>query len=812
MSTPSLHLYGIRHHGPGCARSLRHALAQDRPDIVLIEGPPEADALIPLAADAAMRPPVALLVYALDNPGAASFYPFAEFSPEWQALRHAAEQQIPARFIDLPCAQRLAGRAAEAAAEAEAEAAAAAEAAAPDHAQAEGTGNDKASDADQDQGQAQAPVPPIHKDPLDALAQLAGYPDSDSWWEAMVEEQQHDADLFHVVLDAMRAVRQDQPPDPDPWESRREAAMRQQIRLAQKEGFQRIAVVCGAWHAPALETLPPAKHDAALLKDLPKCKVAATWVPWSNQRLARESGYGAGIASPGWYQFLWQQRANPSANGADSVDSADSRAPALSERWLTHIAHLLREQGLNASSAEVIEAVRLAKMLATLGGRSAPGLLEFNHAAASVLCMGEVAPLALIRERLIVGNLLGEVPEHTPAAPIARDLAAEQKRLRMKPEAAARELDLDLRNANDLERSQLLHRLRVIAVPWGRTQRQSGSKKGSFHEIWQLVWQPEFAINLIEAGRFGQTVASAAQNSALEAIALCTTLPQLTDWLDRCLLADLPQANQPLLTRLGDLAAQSADILHLLDALPQLAGALRYGNVRQTDRGLIAPIVEAILTRIAIGLPFAGINIGIDAARELFGRLASVNLSVSTLQDEQLTNTWRGALLQLANLLGTHPLLAGRCQRLLLDMGERDGAEVARHLGLALSDPNPETGAYWIEGFIAGSGLVLLNDERLWQILADWVAHLNPASFVAVLPLLRRAFANFSASERRMLGQRASQPSGTRAPQIQSEIDEARAAGVLPLALQLLGIAANPNPTPGAKPNAAPAPAPAATT
>ena len=44
-------LYGIRHHGPGSARSLREALTGLEPDVVLIEGPPEADALIPLAAD-----------------------------------------------------------------------------------------------------------------------------------------------------------------------------------------------------------------------------------------------------------------------------------------------------------------------------------------------------------------------------------------------------------------------------------------------------------------------------------------------------------------------------------------------------------------------------------------------------------------------------------------------------------------------------------------------------------------------------------------------------------------------------------------
>src|ERR671919_2574151 len=92
---------GIRHHGPGSARSVLAELDRVRPDVVLVEGPPEASSLIRLAADPAMRPPVALLVYAPEEPRVATFFPMADFSPEWVALRWALEHGIPARFIDL---------------------------------------------------------------------------------------------------------------------------------------------------------------------------------------------------------------------------------------------------------------------------------------------------------------------------------------------------------------------------------------------------------------------------------------------------------------------------------------------------------------------------------------------------------------------------------------------------------------------------------------------------------------------------------------------------------------------------------------
>lgn len=101
-SADSVHFFGIRHHGPGCARSLLQALEALQPDCLLVEGPPEGEALLPMLQSAELRPPVAMLVYMQDEPSQAAFYPFAEFSPEWQALQWASRLGVATRFIDLP--------------------------------------------------------------------------------------------------------------------------------------------------------------------------------------------------------------------------------------------------------------------------------------------------------------------------------------------------------------------------------------------------------------------------------------------------------------------------------------------------------------------------------------------------------------------------------------------------------------------------------------------------------------------------------------------------------------------------------------
>ncbi len=106
--TMGVTVFGIRHHGPGCARSLRRALDELRPDVVVMEGPPDAERLLSWVAHGGLKPPVAILVYQVDEPRRAAYFPFAVFSPEWQTLAWAAHNKVPVRFMDLPQSHQLA--------------------------------------------------------------------------------------------------------------------------------------------------------------------------------------------------------------------------------------------------------------------------------------------------------------------------------------------------------------------------------------------------------------------------------------------------------------------------------------------------------------------------------------------------------------------------------------------------------------------------------------------------------------------------------------------------------------------------------
>lgn len=757
MSGSELNIFGIRHHGPGSARSLRRALEHLQPDIVLVEGPPDAAEVLPLLTHPEMQPPVALLVYDPDLPRRAVYYPFARFSPEWQALDFALRYDIPARFIDLPIARHLPLADTDATVEA---------AGAPD-----------------------AMNENPRRDPLRYLALAAGYSDSERWWEHMVETRRDDVGMFDGICEAMAALREELDLPPDRSEELREAWMRREICAAQSEGFQRVAVVCGAWHTPALaDPAGKRKNDAALLKGLAKCKTRATWIPWTYGRLAFASGYGAGIEAPGWYDHLWQAQ-------------CDGQAPReLAVRWLARVARLLRDEDLDASSAHVIEALRLAEALAALRDRPLPGLPELNEAARAVFCFNSDLPMRLIYQRLITAERLGTVPEVTPAVPLQQDLQREQRRLRLKPGADVRTQDLDLRGDTDRERSALLRRLAILGIPWGQLQADNRGT-GTFRETWRLEWQPEFAVQLIEAGVWGQTIVAAAAACALDQAHDAPNLPALVSVVNQALLADLPDAIGELMAQLEARAALAGDVLQLIDALVQedpvtrssLVGSLRYGNVRRTDSKLVAHVVDGLVIRICIGLPGACVNLDDDAAELMFNRLIGMERAIGLLQHAEHRQRWQASLRRLIDIYGIHGLVAGRCCRILLDGGVLDATETGRRLGLALSRAaDPMQAAAWIEGLLRESGALLLHDHTLWQLFDDWLSSLPSDAFAQVLPLLRRTFASFAAAERRRMGEYVRQTStGAAVPTIDGAtimLDETRAAAVLPTVAALLGI------------------------
>ena len=768
------HIFGIRHHGPGSARRLVEALDGLKPAAVAIEGPADATALLPLLADKAMTPPVTLLTYAADDPALAIFWPFAVYSPEYQAVQWAVRHNVPVSFIDVPAAWRLA--------QLKAARQAAAEALEAVHSQTDKADGEDGQEADQNATAGNDPESAtagdesasedesaiqLRWDPIGELARAAGYEDGESWWRDVIEENPDPGPVFAAIADAMGELRAAAPagamlrPGTMACETDavRESYMRLQITKLAKAVDGPVAIVCGAWHVPALMAKHAAKDDRAVIKGFSKIKVTTTWAPWTAPRLAFASGYGAGVTAPGWCDHLWH------TPGEDN-----------SSVWLARVAQALRAKGTIVSTASIIEAERLGKALAALRDRPRPGFEELREASISCLCFGEPLLWHQIAAELLIGSDVGAIPENVPLAPLLEDLQRQQKAVRIKPEALERELAIDLRSDSGLARSTLLHRLGALDVPWGRLT-DAGRSRGTFRERWILAWEPEHAIKLVEHLIYGSTIAEAASSRTIARIGDTHDLGKLADLVLQALTARLPNATRAGIKALGRRAAQTSDCGELMSSLPAMADVVRYGEARGRDKDQLGDLARRIAVQAALSLNYAARSLDAAAAHELCRQISETDRSIQLIEmSADDLAVWRDALRTVLADSKTSRIVTGTCARLLYEAEEIDADEAAQLLSRMLSPGTPiADAAGFFEGFFEGASQRLIFDDALRGAVDGWVAALDGEAFTEHLPLFRRVLASLDAAERRHLLDRLF---GTASTSIKSMVEtaESRAA------------------------------------
>jgi hypothetical protein len=229
-----------------------------------------------------------------------------------------------------------------------------------------------------------------------------------------------------------------------------------------------------------------------------------------------------------------------------------------------------------------------------------------------------------------------------------------------------------------------------------------------------------------------------------------------------------------------------------MDAISPLVEVVRYGNVRQTNTETVAHVIRGFAGRICAGLPAACGSMNDDAASEMFRKIISVNTSMNTLAEKEFLDEWRETLKRLADLFSINGILSGISCRILLDSGSMGSEDVSIRLSLALSPGgDPAHSASWIEGFLHGSGLILLHDDNLWKIIDDWVSSIDEGVFIQVLPLLRRTFSEFHTGERKQIGNRVMQDktaTKTLSSFTKNDFDTAKAEAILPVIAAILGL------------------------
>lgn len=730
-----VHIFGVRHLSPGGAQHLLSYLHEIEPTAVLIEGPSDATPEIRHIMNRTTKPPIAILAFTEEIPVRTALWPLAVYSPEYQAMCWAEKQGAYTAFIDLPSSVIVA-------------------------LQDIRTQSRVAAKQNEISEEAYAKEQvPEEASFYESVAELAGETDYEMYWERSFEHNMNRGAYQKAILSfsaQMRQISEEQESEYNITEYAhnmiREAYMRRQIQDTIAAGHQpeKIVVVCGAYHADALADLAAGITDEEL-GALPSLKTKLTLMPYTYFKLSSLSGYGAGNLAPYYYQMMWERMEEGSLED-------------LPHHYLSTVARYLRTSGTHRSTAEIIEAVRLAEALAALHGGSAPTLRDLRDAALTLLGRGELGVIAEALARTDIGTAIGELAEGISQTPIQDDLNRQLKRLKLEKYKipVANVLELDLRENRrvsseeaaflDLNRSFLFHRLRMLGIDLV-SLRASGQTRATWAEHWVVKWSPEVEIQVVESTLLGETIEIASAYVLQQKLGSSSTIAEASGLIRtayECGMLHQMEAGRQTLQRLS---INTQDVVQIADSIHELSLLIQYGDVRRIDTKPLIPLLEQLFRRACLFLLDAS-HCNDEASGEMLKAMNILNqasTSHSEVIDERL---WIQELQHLSERDDCNPRLSGVACSILLERNAMTVQQCAEEVSRRLSPGIPaELGAGWFEGMSMRNRYVLLSRLSLWEQLNEYILSLDDEEFVRALVFLRRAFSTFAPREKTMIAE-----------------------------------------------------------
>ncbi len=734
----SVKIFPIRHLSPAGAWNLKQYLDAHQPEAVLIEGPSDAIDLIKGIVDPQTQPPLALMAYTDTHPVDTLLYPFAEYSPEYQALLWGKENNVRVEWIDLPARVFLALKREQ------------------KNTPKERTPNEETVDEvyeDELLGDSQKASleSDSYEDIRVRIAQSTSEVNYESFWERQFESISVPVDYQGSAYELGKQLREyeDAPSLIRAEDLVREAYMRRRIDEVMTEGVspENIVVVCGAFHASALGEDRAALNDDELAQ-LPQRSCRLTLMPYSYYRLSNLSGYGAGNQAPAYFEMVWHSLQ------ADTI----SELPA---RYLAKAAQYLRDSGIFRSSAEVIEGVRLANSLTVFRSKNIPVLNDLHDAAITLLGRGERLPVQESLARIDIGTSIGSVPKDEYLVSIQSDFKHQLKELKLEKykSLVGSELRLDLRKNRrvksessaflDLNRSFFFHRLEVLGIEFVEKLYHSSEK--SWIEKWYLQWTPDAEIQLVESVLFGDSIEAAAAIKLGFLLKASNTIDNTSKLVRRACECHLIQVMEDAKRKLQSLSTENYDFLSVVNALNELSFIVVYGDVRRLDTDSLLPLVKEFFVQACLIFKYAT-NCNYAQAKELIegiDKLQRLSLDLAGIVEAKL---WERELIRLFQDRDQNPLLSGYACSLLVEQDLLPDETLSSQLSQRLSvGEDPMVGAFWFEGLSLRKNQILLVSQDLWKQLDLYVESLNQEDFLRVLVFLRRAFAPFSPHEKRSI-------------------------------------------------------------
>ena len=748
--------FPVRHHSPLAARLVSRFIESHQPESVLIEGPEDYNPYLnELLLDHKL--PVAIYSYfeTTDDRHAGAWYPFCEFSPEWVAIRSAANRGADVQFIDLPWSR---------------------------------TANLDRSEDSADRSHRYADSMLRRGQYVGYLCEQLGVDDFDSLWDLLIESDDHltlAEYMRRMHIYCMNLRMWDHPTTDHPEQGTaiassdlaRERFMASRIRQAMGQ-YKSVLVITGGYHSPALaaRVLGIEYHavgESIFLNDtdsiaregetdkLSEIRHAGiALAPYSFDRLDSLTGYNAGMPNPGFYEQVWLSTNTTESKSIDTVDnSTDPQPSGLYRPLVQRIVKHLRKKKQIVSTADLVALETSARALAAMRGRQRIWRVDIIDAVTSTLVKDDLgydcqSPFLDAVHAVLRGDRRGKLAEDARRPPLVDHIQDELHRCEIAVQRKRRDYRLDLLDADDVKRSRLLHRLEILGIRGFKREEGTNFLRGigmeQPWECWSVRWTPEFETSCVEASRYGVTVEAAAANCLIEqAHDRSQGADQATKLLLSAAIAGLEHLCKRLLDRLFTICAAEPDFVAISRSLGYLLYLYRYDDLFAfSGNHDLAQLLSETFSRSLWLLESQGQSEtdpqgNLEGLRNLLHTFQQAGRQILPAEDEFVE-----VLARVTADTHQSPTVRGATSGMLWALNRADNDTVLAEMRRF---NKPENLGDYMTGLFCLAREIAQRLPVLVRMLDDLIMEFSPEDYLVALPALRFAMTFFTPREKHYL-------------------------------------------------------------
>ncbi len=748
-------LLPVRHHSPACSFHVRKVIEAYRPSVVLIEGPENANELIPIMVHQDTQAPFAVYYSYYDKAGQLSeekehykcYYPFLDYSPELSALKAADELGLSASFMDLSYGNILA-------------------------ASKEGAGLRKKEEKNTYNDDHLLSRNAFVK----RLCEKANLRSFDEFWEKYFEIGgiYKDSDVwFSDLLLYCRQVRENTPEDVirDEGSLAREAHMADVILQTAAGNFSgtelssgvkeklseirksadtplRILAVTGGFHTPALSVLlqevsESRQTDRKTRKKIKSQDQNVYLMPYSMEATDALNGYASGMPYPAFYQKVWERFSEEPDNCY--------RLTVLD--FLVRCGKEVRKKEGNLSTYDEICAVQMADGLSSLRGKIQPGAYELFDAVLSSYVKGEYTiatdtPMQILRKNM-TGSAIGKLCDQAMVPPIIQDFETQCRQFSLKTGSTIEaEATLSLFSSDRHRReSCFFHRMLFLNTCYARRIKgpnlQQLKDRNLIREIWRYKWSTQVNAALIDVSVYGATIEEASGTLVKEELKKEIGAGACAILLTKVFEMGLKEQLQTVYDRAQMLIRQDTDFYSLADALSHLKMMQELSSLYQSKLDLDL-LMQLTIRKLISLLPSMA-----TVKEEDLGKCMDAVKLLYQLTKEEAQEEFFDILLQMQQNTQIQAGLDGCIHGILYGGGREDGTAVERAcLGYVqgTKEQMKKTALFFRGLFFSARDLIFIGGQIL-NMLDTFLQQTENAEFMELLPELRMAFTYFTPRE-----------------------------------------------------------------